>query len=68
MKIAFMVQRLGESRIDVVVDDEEGHRRKIQANWISRDADIPPDGWFEAVTGEVSYQRSEDKRKAGGSR
>ncbi len=58
---------LGESRMVVIVDDDQNHRRSIQFSWLTKEkTDVPPAHWWEAVKAEVEYQRSEDLAEATG--
>ena len=67
MKLLFTVLFLGESRLEATVQDHEGHRRRINFNWIEKaQSDVPPAHWTEAVAGEVEYQRSQDNDRASG--
>jgi hypothetical protein len=53
--------------MDVIVEDEDGHRRNIVLSWHRKEAsDTPPANWVEQVQGEVSLQRTEEKAKEKG--
>lgn len=67
MKLLFTVLFLGESRLEATVQDSEGHRRRINFNWVEKiQTDLPPVHWAEAVAGEVEYQRGQDNDREKG--
>ena len=55
----------GKQRMDVAVYDPVlDDRRLIKYRWFNKvTTDIPPIGWYEAVVGEVEYQRSQELNK-----
>lgn len=55
-----VVLHLGQSKLEAVVDDGTGTRRRINLEWTSRkDVDNAPESWFTQVEGEVQYQRGQ---------
>lgn len=47
----------GACRLEAVVDDGAGWRRRIDVSWFAREASpLPPADWFQMVEGEVRYQ------------
>lgn len=53
-----VVLHLGQSKLEAVVDDGTGMRRRINLSWVNRRAgDLPPENWFDQVEGEVNYQK-----------
>lgn len=57
-QVVAVVLHLGQSKLEAVVDDGTGMRRRVNLTWISRKrGDVPPDDWLAQVEGEVNYQR-----------
>ena len=55
-----VVLHLGASKLEAIVDDGTGMRRRINLEWTSRtDGDNPPETWLESIEGEVDYQRGQ---------
>lgn len=53
-----VVLHLGQPKLEAVVDDGTGMRRRINLSWVSRkEGNLPPASWFDQIEGEVSYQR-----------
>jgi hypothetical protein len=53
-----VVLHLGQSKLEAVVDDGTGMRRRINLSWVNRKSgDLPPESWFDQIEGEVSYQK-----------
>lgn len=54
-----VVLHLGQCRLDAVIQDEEGRRRKVAFSWLEKSPDgAPPAHWVEAIRGEVEFRRS----------
>jgi hypothetical protein len=62
IKLRLVRVYLGEHRLDVGMEDlRTGEPRVVQYRWAAKDAtDVPPLGWFEAVVGEVEFQRADE--------
>ena len=53
-----VVLHLGQSKLEAVIDDGTGTRRRVNLSWISRKlGDNPPADWPQQIEGEVEYQR-----------
>jgi len=67
-KLQFVRLHLGEHRMDVVLHDPVlGDRRLIRYEWHAKEAtDVPPDGWYNTVLGEVRFQRGQELQKRTG--
>lgn len=59
---------LGESRMDVVVDDPVTKApRLVKYRWKTKvPTNVPPENWHSSVLGEVTYQRGEELRREQG--
>jgi phenylpyruvate tautomerase PptA (4-oxalocrotonate tautomerase family) len=67
MRLVSAVLHLGKAKMEVVVQDVDGHRRRIDFQWSAKEvSDVPPDHWLSAVQGEIEFQRSEDLAEASG--
>jgi hypothetical protein len=63
VKLVNAVIYQGESRLEAVVVDRHGARRKISVSWLEKDqSDTPPFNWLDIVQGEVEYQLSTEGR------
>lgn len=63
VKLIFATLFLGESRMAVVVEDDDGKQRRIEVKWMAADqSDLPPPSWLEMVRGEVEERRTQEKR------
>jgi hypothetical protein len=53
------VLHLGKSKMEVVLDDDTGTRRRINVHWMRKKGpvDAPPEDWLSSVEGEVKYQQ-----------
>jgi len=59
LRLAFAVIHLGEQRLEAVVEDDSGRRRRVEVRQMTREpTDVPPDDWYDHVLGELSYQDS----------
>ena len=55
-----VVLHLGQSKLEAVVDDGTGMRRRINLSWVSRtEGDLPPESWLDQIEGEVEYQKGQ---------
>ena len=62
-KLISAVLYLGQNKLEAVVEDCHGSRRKVNVNWLTKEpTDVPPDHWFEIVLGEVDLQISDESR------
>lgn len=67
MRLVSVSLHLGQSKMDVIVIDDQNHRRSIQFSWLAKEkTDVPPSHWVESVKGEIEYQRSEEVAEAAG--
>lgn len=65
--IHFAVVHKGQSKMDVVASDKEGHRRRVVVVWgTDPKTDIPPDHWPQMVEQEMEIQRSYEADLAAG--
>lgn len=60
MRLLSVVQHLDQPKLEVVIEDDQNHRRRIDYTWMSKDILSVPDNWLEAVQGEIEYQRSDE--------
>ena len=55
-----VVLHLGRSKLEAVLDDGTGMRRRINLDWLSRArGDMPPKDWLSQCEGEVVYQKGQ---------
>ena len=54
--IHFVVQYLGDYRLEAVGEDSAGHRRKIEVEWMTKGPDVAPRGWSQQVEAEMKHQ------------
>jgi hypothetical protein len=67
VKLLFAVLHLGKSKLEVTVQDGEGHRRRIEFTWLEKEqSDVVPSHWPSSIDGEVEYQRAEEHAEAAG--
>lgn len=67
LKLISAVLHIGKPIIEVIAEDADGHRRRIEYTWMSKDSsDVPPTDWIEAIKAEIEYQRGEDYAEASG--
>ena len=51
-------------QIDSVVEDNDGHRRRVLSNCYAKDRrKIPPKTWVDGVRGEVELQRAKELKE-----
>lgn len=64
MRLIFAVRQLNEPKMFAVVEDDQGHRRRISLLWLAREgADAPvPVHWVNQVKEEVEAARARDER------
>jgi hypothetical protein len=60
MKLLFAVYDTGVSKLEVTVEDENGHRRRVTVVHHAIGITIP-DNWLDQVKGEVDYQIESEK-------
>lgn len=67
-KLLFVRVYLGDHRMDVALFDPVlGDHRIIQYKWHAKDtSNAPPAKWYEAVLGEVKFQRALEWKKRTG--
>lgn len=66
-KLVYVVLHLERPRLDVVVTDTEGYRRKVAVRWLAKQpGSTPPADWPQMVDEEVRLQVAEDKARASG--
>lgn len=66
IELLFVVLYEKEQRLEVVVRDATGRRRKVDITWHSKDPTPVPAGWFSQVQAELQLQDDEEKAKASG--
>ena len=68
IELLFVRLYKGKQRMDVgVFDPVLGDRRLIKYRWFNKVAsDVPPENWYDAILGEVEFQRSRELSKAKG--
>lgn len=67
VRLRFVRLHLGKGWMEAAVDDlVAGKPRLIRYTWKERGREIPPDDWFDAIVGEVRYQRTQDWKRAQG--
>jgi hypothetical protein len=60
MKLLWCVLHLGNSGMEVVAEDAQGLRRKVDLSWLVKEnPDHPPPNWPSIIQGEMDYQDSE---------
>lgn len=69
MSILAAVLHLGQARLEAIVLDGGGARRKIEFTWVEKEkTDVVPAHWPSAVRAEAEFQRAEDLAEASGRR
>lgn len=67
MKLISTVLHLGQSRMEVIVEDRLGKRRRIAYSWLSKEkTNSPPVFWSDIVEQEVEYQIQKESEIAEG--
>lgn len=67
MKLQFVVLYKGQSRLDAVVEEDTGKRRRVGVSWLRKEkSDLPPADWLDQVLKEIEFQKSIEKQKADG--
>lgn len=67
MKLLFVVLHLGKSKLEVTVEDDGGHRRRVGFVWHAKEqSDIAPAHWPESIVGELAFQDAEAHNEAMG--
>lgn len=67
--IHFVLLHLGENRLDAVVTDPGGSRRKIALRWQTRvGTNVPPANWHKQVLAETRWAYDEAVETAAGRR
>ena len=58
LELLAAVYHIGQSKMEVVVQDESQTRRRINLTWMRKKGkDTPPPEWLSMVEGEVRYQQ-----------
>jgi hypothetical protein len=66
-KLLFAVLHLGHAKMEVTVQDGEGHRRRLEFSWLAKEhSDVPPSHWPSSIDGEVDYQKAEEHAESKG--
>jgi hypothetical protein len=68
-KLIFAVLHVGTgtATIDAVVEDGGGHRRKIRYTLLAKEpTDVPQEGWFKSIIGEVEFRQASEADEAAG--
>lgn len=65
-KLLFVVFYEKSQRLEVVVEDSSGRKRRVEIGWLSKESLPIPASWFESVEGELSLQDAEASNRAKG--
>jgi hypothetical protein len=65
-KLLFVVLHEKSQRLEAVVEDASGRKRRVEMGWLSRDMMPVPSTWFETVEGELVLQDTEAAARAKG--
>lgn len=56
MKLINVVKHVGKPKLEAVVENDKGERRKIKCTWLTRTRTLMPRTWFGTLKGEHEYQ------------
>lgn len=63
IKLVAVVLYENEQRLEAVIEDSDGKRRRIDLVWKSKDPTGIPSHWWDSIIGEVEFQRTEEFNK-----
>lgn len=66
IELLFVVLHEKEQRLETVVRDAVGRKRRVEIVWHSKDPTPVPADWFAQVQAEMQLQDAEEKAKASG--
>lgn len=59
-KLLFVVLYEKEQKLEVVVEDKIGRKRRVECVWLTKDREKLPDNWLEMVQKELDFQDGEE--------